>query len=320
MPPERAKKTKGLLLFAGILVAVTVIIVLFFYSDPLSPSPTIFKDVTDSRDRTALWHKTNRLRKTRGVALVIHGLNLKPEGMDSIISVLNHAGIDVLNLSLCGHGKNFSSISKIEEHEQRLESFRTVNYELWLKEVYAAYQKVKTRADRKKVPVFFVGYSMGALFGCDLLASQPDVNFSRMVLFAPALNVTIKSYMLKALVPFPALVIDSLAPEKYRSNDGTPMAAYKALFEAIEHFEGNIGKKLNVPTMVFIDEKDEFISYPRLAGMINSNHLDRWKIQRVQKDGNIGAGTSYHLIINEDATGKDMWAHIKTLMTKHLLQ
>jgi Cu2+-containing amine oxidase len=54
--------------------------------------------------------------------------------------------------------------------------------------------------------------------------------------------------------------------------------------------------------------------------MIDSHHLDQWKIQRVQKDGNLGTATSYHLIINEDAMGKNMWAHIKPLMTRHLLQ
>lgn len=320
MPQESPEKTKKRFIFAVILAIAAVMIASFLFMDSLRFSPTIFKDLSVGRDGECRWYKANGLKKTRGVALVIHGLNLRPEMMESIISVLNRSGVDVLNLSLRGHGRNYVPINHIEESEQRLESFRSVNYELWLKEVYDAYQKVRSRADHKKVPVFFTGYSMGALLGCDLLASQPDVHFSRMVLFAPALNVTTKSYVLKALSPFPSLVIDSLAPEKYRSNDGTPVAAYRAMFEAMDHFEGNIGKKLNVPTIVFIDENDELISYQQLADMIAGNKLDQWEIHRVQKDGDIAAGISSHLIINEDTTGKNMWARITTLVKKHLLQ
>jgi len=39
-------------------------------------------------------------KENKGVALVVHGLNLKPERMESIIADLNDERIDVLNLSL----------------------------------------------------------------------------------------------------------------------------------------------------------------------------------------------------------------------------
>ena len=110
--------------------------------------------------------------------------------------------------------------------------------------------------------------------GCNLALSHPDVLYDRMVLFAPALNIAVESYLLKALMPFPNIVIDSLSPISYRSNEGTPMAAYKALFEAIQHFESNMNDKLNTPTIIFIDEKDEFISCSILKEMIVRKNLD----------------------------------------------
>ena len=189
---------------------------------------------------------------------------------------------------------------------------------MWSDEVYKAYLKVRERASKKNVPVFFIGYSLGGLLGCDLLLSHSDVFYDRMVLFAPALNVTTESYLLKALMPFPNIVIDSLSPISYRTNEGTPMAAYKALFEAIEHFEKNADSRLNIPTAVFIDERDEFISCSKLKEMIVQKNLDQWQLHTVQKDNNSGEKISHHLIINRDNVGEDIWKQIKRSLGKHL--
>jgi hypothetical protein len=139
-----------------------------------------------------------------------------------------------------------------------------------------------------------------------------------MVLFAPALNMTVESYLLKALMPFPNIVIDSLSPASYRANEGTPMAAYKALFEAIEHFEKNVNDKLNKPTLVFIDERDEFVSCSKLREMITWRNLDEWQVRIVQKDNDPGEKISHHLIIDIDSVGKQMWKQIKDAIRRHL--
>ena len=312
-------KSRIWIILSGILI--TIILITYQVINPGSPQfpSTIIKILPGHDDQSGHWHKVKRLERLRGVALVVHGLNLRPERMRPIISCLNQAGIDVLNLSLHGHGSNYVSKGKANGDEQRLESFMTVTYELWSEEVYNAYQQVRQRADRKKVPVFFIGYSLGGLLGCDLLVSHPDVSFDRMVLFAPALNVTIESYLLKVLAPFPALVIDSLSPKSYRSNDGTPMAAYKALFDAIAHFERNISERLNIPTIIFIDMKDEFISYQKLNDMIDQKKLTQWEIHDVQKDADVVKNTTHHLIIDEDSTGRNLWGQIQGVILKHLL-
>jgi len=67
---------------------------------------------------------------------------------------------------------------------------------------------------------------------------------------------------------FPNLVIDSISPESYRSNDGTPMAGYKALFGALDHFQRHANPALNVPTLVMMDREDEFISHDAMRKMI----------------------------------------------------
>jgi esterase/lipase len=310
---------RGIIISLALIAILALIAYQLLHSDRTPFTSAIIKELIAREDQSVHWHNRNRLRKLRGVALVVHGLNQKPDKMGAIISSLNQEGIDVLNLSLSGHGDNYVFRGRKDHDEQRLASFRKVSYELWSNELYRAYLQVRQRGELRKTPVFFVGFSLGGLLGCDLLVSHPDVGFDRMVLFAPALNVTSKSIFLKMLAPFPDLVIDSLSPKSYRSIDGTPMAAYQALFKAIEHFEGNLQARLNVPTVIFIDKKDESISYERLKEMIERQKLDQWSIHEVQKDEGIEAGISHHLIIDEESTGSHMWGRMQEVMRKHLL-
>jgi hypothetical protein len=301
-----------------ILFAISVVVCFYSLSgDRVFKSISSLTKVIIKHDDSSQWFKITRIKKIKGVALVVHGLNLNPERMRSIIVELNDAGIDVLNLSLRGHGNNYLKNKNLSTDEARQESFRTVTYGLWLDEIYNAYLKVRERASKKNVPVFFVGYSIGGLMGCDLILLHPDVFYDRMVLFAPALNITVESYLLKALMPFPNIVIDSLSPTYYRANKGTPMAAYKALFEAIDNFKKNVNDKLNKPTLIFIDEKDEFVPYSKLNEMITRWNLDHWQIHIVHKDNSVGEKVSHHLMIDKDSVGKQMWKQMKDAIKRH---
>jgi alpha-beta hydrolase superfamily lysophospholipase len=272
-----------------------------------------------SEDHSTRWYRKSPFKRFRGVALVIHGLNLRPERMEFLITQLNRAGIEVLNVSLHGHGNNYLHSGAEDRKEARLDSFRGVTYNLWSSELYSAYLKARKRAQQKKAPVFLVGYSLGGLLGCELQVSRPDVYFDRMVLFAPALRITAKPYLLKALLPFPNFVLDSLSPEAYRTNDGTPMAGYKALFEALDRLEKNMSGKLNVPTLIFIDRKDELISYDDLVGMIVGEHLDQWRMVTVEKDAPEAALYGHHLLIDEAVVGKVMWSQMQAAFLFHLI-
>lgn len=306
-----------LLIFILLTVLTAVIFYLSFVKTVYEPVRSLER-VISIEDDWVQWFKTKRTKKIKGVALVVHGLNMNPERMQSIIAELNAAGIDVLNLSLRGHGNNYLPSHGLSDDEARLVSFQTVTYRLWMNEMYTAYLKVRERAIRKNVPVYFIGYSLGALMGCDLLLSEPDAAFDRMILFAPALRITADSYLLKALAPFPNVVIDSLSPAYYRSNKGTPVAAYNALFDAVGHFDRTANAKLDKPTLIFIDEKDEFVPFSKLTDMIRQQNLEHWQIHLVRKDKNISEDISYHLIIDRGCVGKEMWSQIKEAIGKHL--
>ena len=266
------------------------------------------------------WYERKNNTKLNGVALVIHGLNSRPDKMESIIDRMNDVGIDCLNLSLRGHGENYSDLSHTESADARMETFKSVTYPLWKTEAYQAYQRVERISKLYTTPLFFVGFSMGGLLGVDLLSSHPSVQFDKMVLFAPAIKMHKRNSLLKILSPFPRIVIPSIAHKSYLTNEGTSIAAYNALFEMYVHLENNLDpKKINISTVVFIDKQDELISFSSLQNMIQDQNLDQWKIHPVKKDKTATKIKMHHLIIDEASVGNYMWQEIVDVTITHFL-
>jgi esterase/lipase len=273
-----------------------------------------------SENYATRWYKNRSREETKGVALVIHGLNLRPDKMQTIISVLTESGIDVLRLSLRGHGENYAHHAGIDEDQARLEAFKVVSFPLWMNEAYLAYTQVRKRAAQKKVPLFFVGFSLGGLIGLDLFASQPEVYYERMVLFAPAIKLYSLHYLARILSPFSRLVIPSLTPDSYLSNKkGTPVAAYNALFEGLQQLKKHVNRKINVPSLIFIDKHDEFIPVRALKELIDEKKLDQWKLYIVEKEAVADQNTFHHHIIDESSTGKAVWQEMMKTTITYLL-
>jgi len=273
-----------------------------------------------SQNHSLHWYFEDNPGELKGVALVIHGLNLRPDKMQPIISELRGHGIDVLRLSLRGHGDNYSRRKDIDEDQARLEAFKNVSYQLWLNEAYLAYLQLKARGAAKKVPLFLTAFSLGGLIGLDLFASKADVKFDKLVLFAPAIRLRAVVYLERVLAPFPHLVIPTLAPEAYLANKkGTPVAAYNALFGSLDRFNRNADQKLNVPTLVFIDEQDEFIPISKLKKLVEVKKWNRWRFYIVEKDKSAEDEHFYHHIIDATSTGKTVWLDMMKAVGDHLL-
>ena len=271
-----------------------------------------------SEDYSIRWYESKSPDESRGVALVIHGLNLRPSKMESIIDSLTDSGIDALNLSLRGHGENYEHHAHSDPARARLSAFKSVSYQLWIDEICAAYRAAKDRSDKKNIPLFFIGYSLCGLLGADLLANKPDVQFDKMVLFAPAIKMHLRNYLIRVLAPFPRLTIPSFTLASYQTNDGTPIAGYNAFFDSLNSFAGNAVHRVNVPTLVFIDRKDEIVSYRRLKQMAQDENLDQWQFYIVRKESTGGPAKIHHLIIDAPSTGENVWKHMMEAMIRHL--
>jgi alpha-beta hydrolase superfamily lysophospholipase len=274
-----------------------------------------------SEDRSTRWFYSDRPGELKGVALVIHGLNLRPDRMQPIISKLTESGIDALGLSLRGHGDNYTHGNGTAEDQARLEAFKNVSYKLWMNEAYLAYLQLKERAEEKGVPMFLTAFSLGGLIGLDLFASNPDVRFDKLVLFAPAIRLHASIYLERVLSPFPRLVIPSMAPKNYLANKkGTPIAAYNALFDGIDQFNKNVDEKLNVPTLIFIDRQDEFIPLQKLKELVEKQRWNQWQFYIVEKDKSARDDTFYHHIIDASATGESVWQDMMKAALNHLMK
>ena len=78
----------------------------------------------------------------------------------------------------------------------------------------------------------------------------------------------------------------SLSPHVIRlrpaAHSRTPIAAYNALFETLDHFESHLGPRLNLPTLVVMDPGDELVSLGGIRKLAETHNLDQWRFHPVQ--------------------------------------
>ena len=260
----------------------------------------------------ATWHGLDPASEPSAVALVIHGLNCRPSRMRPIVDMLAAQGIECLNLSLSGHGEDPDGTSdRATQDEQRLEAFRSVSRKLWLSEARGAYDLARGRADDRGVPLIFVGFSLGAAVGNDL-ASEPGsgVSFDGMILFAPAFSVHWYTRLLRFLAPFSRLTLKSFSPRDYAANRGTPIAAYNALFESIAVLRQRRARRLAPDALVFVDPRDELVSYRGLRALCEAPGSGRWTLVSIPKSLRTGRRDYHHLIIDEASLGSARWGEV----------
>lgn len=254
------------------------------------------------------------------VALVVHGLNLNPDRMANIIGVLNASGIGALRVSLQGHGDNFTPVNGMDDATARMQAFKSVSYRIWAQELLQAYRRAHRLSTRNDVPLFLVAHSYGALLALELMLSEPEVRFDRMVLFAPALSMHGRNHIIRLFNFLPQWVWPSFSPEFYLANRGTPQAAYQAVFETLARFEKEIGPKINIPTLVLIDPKDELISYQGLRELAKNQKLDQWRFHYITKDKATATTRIHHLLITPAAVGRSTWKEMIGRMQNQLLK
>lgn len=250
--------------------------------------------------------------KAQGISLLVHGLNFNPQKLTDLQNVLHNQGQAVLRLTLSGHDGNELKFTKVNRNK-------------WLKELKHAFQIVQCQAASKKLPFHFVGHSLGALINEDFLASNPKIgsSYTSQILFAPALAVHTYTYGIEYMEFMgDDYFVPSAAAAEYRAcQAGTPIAAYRALFDSLRNFQINVSDNINIPTLVLVDLQDELVSVSGLEEIVRNNGLTNWHMKIISNEENtLKEGAYHHMIVTEGSVGKSEWSRIKGLIKSYLKQ
>jgi hypothetical protein len=243
------------------------------------------------------------------VTLVAHGLNQKPEAMLSLVKYLSSLGSDVYLVRLSGHHKDGIPITEVTSSS------------VWQQEMLDGYTRAERTSAESSVPLYFLGYSLGALLAQSMIAlsmkhtpsikdtpSLKHTPFTKQILIAPAFAIHPRSYLVKLFFLFgKQRNLLSFSPVEYRVNDALPLFIYDILFNEEKRVIRAGFSNANIPTLVFIDRRDELISFKRLQKQISDFNLTNYRILPLKQNANERKYKFRHLIVDEPTMGKSNW-------------
>lgn len=217
--------------------------------------------------------------------------------METLINWLTSRGSDVYLIQLSGHSEKGIDI-------------KNVTAALWQQEMLAGYTIAKQAAISQKLPLYFLGYSLGALLGQSMIGlTQKGSGFDKQILLAPATAIRKRSYVLRFLFFFSKkMLLPSFTPQSFRANKALPLRIYQILFAEEKKLWSAKEPQLNIPTLILIDPKDELISHTKLLQWINQFKLSQYRVIALDSDLRNRMSQYHHLIINEQTMGSANWA------------
>jgi pimeloyl-ACP methyl ester carboxylesterase len=247
----------------------------------------------------------NSASPVKAVALVLHGLNMLPSRMTPLSTWLASRGVDAYRATLRGHDGD-------------MPAFKAATRQDYLDDTLTAYDIAATRARAAGVPLHLLAFSFGALVAFDLLHTHVPTRFDRAVLFAPALAPRPSTRLVRALSMFPRLVLRSASRRDFRVFDGSPIAAFNALFAAVGALERARYARADLPTLVFVDPKDVLVSLAAIERLARDFAISAWRVVPVTTDRGRLTRTFHHLITEPDAVGDDLWREMTSMAAAHL--
>ena len=244
------------------------------------------------------------------VAVVAHGLNLRPSKMADVTSALRTLGAEVYQVGLPGH-------------RGYLPDDGSDPYTAWMGHLRATLCLASQSARSKSVPLVFVGFSLSAALYLDIVGQKTESLFKvdSMVLFAPAISLRFYSYFVKAFFLFgDEYYLNSWSPAAYRWHPGAKMKHYRSLFRSIDSLHHHADSDYNIPTLVMIDPKDELVSPSGIKSFIEKHKLTNWQLKEVSNKESTLKDKIHHLIISQEAVGPKTWTQMRRDLLTHLYQ
>lgn len=258
----------------------------------------------------SIWVDEPAGKAPKAIVILLHGLNLRPAKMDGWASLLSSHGALVMRFALFGHTGTEGQMGQVNET-------------IWRQQFAETVKEAQARAAELKVPIHFVGFSLGALLGLEWLSAQTELSepsINKMVLIAPAIATPWYSRTAVSIISWlgRTFTMPSRSPKHYRANSGTSVAAYQALFAIKKSLLSQKFKNTNLPALILIDQYDELIPLDEIKDIIAQHRLSRWQLEVVD---NRFAHDNYgfrHLMVDEEAVGKPLWDELSQKVLGHL--
>ncbi|GHV83178.1 hypothetical protein AGMMS50212_05180 [Spirochaetia bacterium] len=262
-------------------------------------------DEIDSFELPHYWKTNNKTIK--GVFVVAHGLNVKPSKMGTpetegtLVKFLLDSGYNVYRITLAGHSGSIENMQNVTEPD-------------WITGAYTQYCEAKIAAECDNLPLYLLGFSLGALVFENLMNKNTatPVEFEKVILFSPAIAIKNTAKTILMLQPFinDSSIINSASPEEYRAQRGASMGAYKIIFNMEKELCNASFLKSNIDTVIFIDKNDEMLSIGTLRNRINQYKLTNWHILEISNSGAVIKPQYHHLLIDNRCVSPSTWQYI----------
>jgi pimeloyl-ACP methyl ester carboxylesterase len=239
------------------------------------------------------WFYTDYCNETQAVVILAHGLNLHPTKMDQLAHFFNSNKCDVLRISL------------------------PLNANSWTESFSDDYQSALEHSVILQRPLYFIGYSLGALLGLQYILRHPQHEFKKLALIAPATHTyffTKIPAMLACIIPKLSLKSSNL--ENYRNRDRTSFNDYK-IMNQLQAEVGTLFKntEINIPTLVITNPHDEVVKSSEVVNfsLANSN----WRSLEMTNEDSQLPRKFHHLIIDKESCGEKQWSNLLKNLALH---
>lgn len=278
------------------------------------------------------WHQQEG--ELRGIAIVTHAMNFRSDYMENIVEILNKDGIKALNVSLPGYREVKDSITdKLQEDRVTIEGmpgymYLTTRYDRLKnhperipnlgrihEHLVKAYCLAKKEADKHSVPVYFVGFSMGAISFVSLFTNpelEIELEVERMILLAPAFMSNFSRHAMGFVSKVAGNSEFGNFDKDYHFNKTQKFKAFRPVVDANNMLLENDIQEANIPTLVFVDPGDNIVGIDGLKKQINSN-LTNWNLIEIKGDE-----ARKHIVSREDIVGSEEWHRMKRLLLDFL--
>jgi len=225
--------------------------------------------------------------------------------MLSLVDWFNNHGCDAYLVKLAGHYEDSIDSAHITGHD-------------WQQDIMNGYTVAKQAAALHRIPLLFLGYSLGGLLGVDMILSAGNgIGIEKQILLAPATAIRSSAYLLKVFFFGKKLYLPSFTPAKYKANDKLSVNAYKIMFSIVRSVSQST-RRIKIPTLVVIDKKDELISYKKLRRFLHRFVNAHYELLQLDSDMSQRYGGYHHLIINQETMGVANWKMFTEKMTSFL--